>query len=251
MFCMKALLGYSQNYESEKVAATIVAQFNQRPLGKAAFASVREESQSLTAALTEEDVGKKSLLQLVKEGTGRIYYAARLHYADRAAALGSLNAGMDMQRVYSVKRGDSWVAVTKNAEIKRGDLIRVDLYLKIPAARNFVVVNDPLPGGIETVNRDLATASTQDAETGEDISAQGWQGFDAGRWSFYHRELRHDSVRFYADWLDAGNYHLSYVAQAIADGAFNAPPAKAEEMYDADIYGRSSAAAFTIKTGTP
>jgi hypothetical protein len=34
-----------------------------------------------------------------------------------------------------------------------------------------------------------------------------------------------------------GNYHLSYMAQAVAGGTFAIPPVKAEEMYDPDVYG--------------
>ena len=45
--------------------------------------------------------------------------------------------------------------------ITRGEVVRVDLYLDLPAARNFVVVDDPVPGGLEPVNRNLATASVQ------------------------------------------------------------------------------------------
>ncbi|HEY0900915.1 MAG TPA: alpha-2-macroglobulin family protein, partial [Micavibrio sp.] len=250
MFCMNALLKYARRYESEKVAATIVAQLNDHPLGQRAFTSVQQEQQRFTVTLTDEEVGKKSVLKMTKEGSGRIYYATRLQYAVKDAP-GPVNAGMDLQRLYSVKRDNQWVALAQNDPIKRGDLVKVDLYLKIPAARNFVVVNDPLPGGLETVNRDLATASTLDADERGDDSAAGWQSYDAGRWSFYHRELRHDAVRFYSDWLEAGNYHLSYVAQAVADGNFNAPAAKAEEMYDADIYGRSTAGALTVRTGAP
>jgi uncharacterized protein YfaS (alpha-2-macroglobulin family) len=59
--------------------------------------------------------------------------------------------------------------------------------------------------------------------------------------------LRHDAVRFYADYLPAGNYHLSYTAQAIAAGQFVSMPAKAEEMYDPDVYGKSVPVQMTVQ----
>ena len=65
-------------------------------------------------------------------------------------------------------------------------------------------------------------------------------------WDFYHRELRHEAARFYADYLPAGNYHLSYSAQAIAGGRFTAAPTRAEEMYDPDVYGRGLPAQVDI-----
>ena len=131
--------------------------------------------------------------------------------------------------------------------MKRGELVRVDLYLSVPAARNFVVLDDAVPGGLEPVNRDLATSSEVDARKGDFKAANNsfwfkfsdWIDFGVSRWSFYHQEIRHDSVRFYSDYLPAGNYHLSYAAQAIATGSFNALPAMAQEMYDPDVYGKT------------
>jgi alpha-2-macroglobulin len=117
-------------------------------------------------------------------------------------------------------------------EIKRGELVRVDLFVSIPAARNFVVVNDPIPGGLEPVNNDLATSSIVDAIKGEYKPAGGswwfkyndWTYYGVSRWSFYHRELRHHAAS------PAGNYHLSYPAEAIASGEFTVMPTHAEEM---------------------
>jgi uncharacterized protein YfaS (alpha-2-macroglobulin family) len=131
-------------------------------------------------------------------------------------------------------------------QIRQGELVRVDLYLSLPAARNFVVVDDPVPGGLEPVNKELANASTVDAQKGDFVAAgdswwfkfKDWISYDQSRWSFYHQELRHNAVRFYSDYLPAGNYHLSYTAQAIAKGEYAAMPVLAQEMYDPDVYGK-------------
>jgi hypothetical protein len=139
--------------------------------------------------------------------------------------------------------------------IKSGELVRVDLYLSLPAARNFVVVDDPVPGGLEPVNRDLATTSNVDADKGEVPFAGGafwfsrddWHEYGYSFWSFYHRELRHHAARFYSEYLSAGNYHLSYVAQAIAPGEFTVLPVKAEEMYDPDVFGRGVPAVLRVE----
>jgi len=118
--------------------------------------------------------------------------------------------------------------------------------LSVPTAHNFVVVDDPVPGGLEPVNRDLATASIVDSKKGAFKASGGswwfqygdWHHFNVSRWSFYHKELRHDSARFYSDYLPAGNYHLSYTAQAIAEGKYTKMPVHAEEMYDPDVFGK-------------
>ena len=94
------------------------------------------------------------------------------------------NAGIEVHREYSVERKGKWVLLQSPMTLRAGELVRVDLYLSLPAARNFVVVDDPVPGGLEPVNRDLATASDVDADKGE---------FQAAGGSFW---FRHD------DWLD-------------------------------------------------
>ena len=138
--------------------------------------------------------------------------------------------------------------------IERGELVRVDIYVSLPTARHFVVVDDPMPGGLEPVNRDLATTSVVDAEAGDFKSSDGswwynfddWRGFGYSRWSFYHRELRHDAVQFFSDYLPAGNYHLSYSAQAIATGEFKIAPVHSEEMYDPDVFGKGRAGSLEV-----
>jgi len=125
----------------------------------------------------------------------------------------------------------------------------------LPGARNFVVVDDPVPGGLEPVNRDLATASTVDADKGEFQAAGGafwfkfsdWSEYGISLWSFYHRELKDDAARFYADYLHAGNYHLSYTAQAMAAGTFAVSPVRAEEMYEPDVYGKGLPAQLVVE----
>ena len=59
-------------------------------------------------------------------------------------------------------------------------------------------------------------------------------------------ELTHAAARFYSDYLPAGHYHLSYGAQAMAEGEFNASPTRAEEMYDPDVYGKGLPAYLTV-----
>ncbi len=259
MFCMNALAHYAQRHESETPSMTVTATLNQESIGKASFKSLKDEARELSRPLAEGDAGKKAVLQISKEGAGRLYYATRLRYAQQSAGDEAMNSGMDIHREYSVKRNGKWTLLTDQERIKRGDLVKVDLFLNVPSARNFVVVNDPLPGGLETVNRDLATASGVDSDQAAFDESGGsfwfrysdWRDYGYSRWSFYHKELRHDSARFYADWIDAGNYHLSYMAQAIADGVFNVPAARVEEMYDPEVYGRSIARTLTITTETP
>lgn len=254
MFCMNALIDFARLYEKDKPDMTVTAAMDGETFGNAVFKDVRDPAAQLERPVKAGDAGHKSSVQIERIGQGRLYYATRLAYALPTAMDQAANAGIEVHREYSVERAGKWELLPPPVKIKRGELIRVDLYVSIPAARNFVVVDDSVPGGLEPVNRDLATTSEVDAKKGDFNVAGGafwfkysdWIGFGTSFWNFYHQEIRHDSVRFYSDYLPAGNYHLSYTAQAIATGAFSVLPAQAQEMYDPDIYGKTEAISLQV-----
>ena len=247
MFCMNSLIDYAQRYEAVAPAMRVAAVLGDSPLGMTRFESVRDPAVTLSRPIVPHDVGTRTQLTIERSGAGRLYYSARLQYAPTDDAAELVNAGIDVRREYSVQRDGKWVLLSNPIEIRRGELVRVDLYVSLPTARNFVVIDDPVPGGLEPVNRDLANTSLVDAAAGDFQAAGGswwfqfsdWQSYGVSRWSFYHRELRHDAVRFYSEYLAPGNYHVSYSAQAIAAGEFSVMPTHAEEMYDPDVYGKS------------
>ena len=254
MFCMSSLLDYAQRYEAVTPAMRVAATVDATPLGMAQFGSVRDAAVTLSRPIGPTDPGTRTQLTIERTGAGRLYYSARMRYAPTDDAAIEVNAGIDLHREYSVQRDGQWVLLANPLQIRRGELVRVDLYVSLPTARHFVVIDDPVPGGLEPVNRDLANASLVDAAAGDFQAAGGswwfrfsdWQGYGVSRWSFYHQELRHDAARFYSEYLPPGNYHVSYTAQAIAVGEFTVMPAHAEEMYDPDVYGKSLPGTLTV-----
>jgi uncharacterized protein YfaS (alpha-2-macroglobulin family) len=254
LYCLSALAEFSRVYEKDAPKITVRASLGSESIGSAKFSAFRDPAATLVRPNGATDAGKKTEVRIEREGTGRIYYATRLSYALEDIAANTTNAGIEITREYSVQRKGQWQLLSSPMRIARGELVRVDLYLSLPAARHFVVVDDPVPGGLEPVNRDLATASEVDADAGEFAAAGGafwfkysdWSEYGISFWNFYHRELRHDSARFFADHLPAGRYHLSYAAQAVAEGEFSASPVKAEEMYDPDVYGKGLPAQLIV-----
>ena len=245
VFCTKSLVDYASVYEKDQPNMNITATLAKEELGRTKFQTMHDDPVTFKRAITANDLGKKTILKLERKGTGQLYYNTKMNYALLNDHVKRLNSGIDIRKEYSVKREDKWVLLDASNKIKRGELVRIDIYVSLPTARNFLVVDDPVPGGLEPVNRDLATSSVIDADAGKFQAANNswwnnfndWSLYNSSYWSFYHKELRHDSVRFYSDYLPAGNYHLSYVAQAIASGEFIKMPIHAEEMYEPDIFG--------------
>jgi uncharacterized protein YfaS (alpha-2-macroglobulin family) len=255
VFCMQGLIDFARVYEQVKPAMTVKAQVDAQAIGQASFSDVKDRQVTLQKPLQAADVGKTLHVSLSREGEGRLYYATKLRYATRAEASKPVNAGIEVHREYSVERDGKWQLLQSPLQLKPAELVRVDVFLSLPTARQFVVVDDPVAGGLEPVNRDLATASVVDADKAKFQAAGGswwfkyndWVSYNVSRWSFYHQELRHDAVRFYADYLPAGNYHLSYTAQVIAAGEFAIQPTHAQEMYDADVYGKGVAQTLRVQ----
>lgn len=254
VFCLNALIDYAAIYETTKPSIKVKVRFNDEVLGATQFSSKKDPLVMISRDMRKSDEGLAAKLTIEKEGEGRLYYAARVAYDLKEDNASRINSGIEIRREYSVEREGKFIILDSPMNIKRGELVKVDLFVSVPTARHFVVVNDPIPGGLEPVNTDLATASQVDADKAKFKSADGswfykfsnWSYYGRYFWSFYHKELRHDSARFYADYLPAGNYHLAYTSQAIAEGDFTVMPVHAEEMYDPDVYGKGLPATMKV-----
>lgn len=259
MFCMNALIDYSRAYEKDKPDMQLVASLDQQEFGHTQFKDFRDPLVTFERPVAPADVGRKAEMELTREGTGRVYYATRLSYASRENKDDDTNAGIEIHREYSMEHDGKWTLLTKPYAIHQGDLVRVDLFVSLPAARNFVVVDDPIPGGLEPVNADLANNSKVDADKGAYQAAGGslwfkyndWSDYNFSFWSFNHKELLNNAARFYADYLPPGHYHLSYTVQAIGAGDFAIMPSMAAEMYDPDVYGKTGFDHLNVSSNLP
>ena len=249
LFCVNALSRYSEIYENTDPNLEVTVRVDSEELARLTMRGLDSEPREFSRPLTAKDAGRSEDVTITPSGKGRFYSSTRLTYAPRDLKETPTNAGIELTREYSVIRDGAWTLLKAPVAIKQGELVKVDLFLRLAAPRNYVVVDDPIPGGLEPVNRDLSTSSAVDAQNNSVPAPQGsiwfdlreWIDFGASFWSFYHKELRHTSARFYSEYLPAGNYRLSYVSQAIAAGDFAILPAHAEEMYDPDVFGDSAA----------
>ncbi len=170
-------------------------------------------------------------------------------------------SGIRVERWY--ERYDDARPVTTVAE---GELVRVRLRITVPVERRFVVVDDALPAGLEAVDVSLRTSTTvggggpararapgeEAGEGDEEGGAMGWGRWEGGWWSPWEfKEIRDDRVVWSASWLWKGTWDLSYVARATTPGTFIRPAARAEEMYDPGVNGRSDGGTFTVTPKAP
>ena len=120
--------------------------------------------------------------------------------------------------------------------IKAGSTVRVKLTVVAPTRRYHVALVDPLPAGLEALNPALAVTGAIPAEQKEQEPQFGWWWWR--RVWFEHQNLRDDRAEAFTSLMWEGVYTYTYTARATTPGAFVVPPAKAEEMYAPETFGR-------------
>jgi len=187
--------------------------------------------------LVDTDLEQQDLI-ISKEGPGRLYYRLGLKYAPTDLKLEPLEMGFVVQREYEavddpedVKRLEdgTWV-------IKAGTRVRVRLTMVADNRRYHVALVDPLPAGLEIINPALAVSGTVPQDPGSSDSRYGWWWW----WTWYeHQNMRDERAEAFTSLLWHGVFEYTYVARATTPGTFVVPPAKAEEMYSPEVFGRS------------
>ena len=170
-------------------------------------------------------------LVIARQGKGTLYYVARLRYAPIELPRLPRDHGFKVRRqVVLLDAGGA--PVTSRRPPKLGETVLVTLTVWSNEARRYVVVEDPLPAGLEALDTTLATGSR---------SFGAWKQW-SGVSRHDHRELRDDRVLFFRDLMQPGTLTYRYLARVTSPGSFVAPPARAEEMYTPEVYGHTGAA---------
>jgi len=214
-----------------------------------------DTARALTGLLTTRLDGRKVLrvsLQAAGPGPG-VYYQLAVREVAQRATYTPLDRGIAVERWY--ESVDTRRPLTTVAE---GQVVRVRLRITVPDDRAMVVLDDPLPAGLEAVDLSLRTVSPFSADLltprpegeEEERPAPAWYfgSWDSGMWSpFDHSEIRDDRVVYFARQLWRGSYNATYLARATTAGRFVSAPAHAEEMYNPGVHGRSGGGLFTVR----
>jgi hypothetical protein len=202
-----------------------------------------------------------------------LHHAIRLVSARPALTSPAHEAGLIVMRAphaFDPQHPGAEGAVLERA--KAGDPVRIELTIIVPRTATDVVLEDPLPAGLEpivldfqTTARSLGLAMAQ-REWGAQGMEMGWEGEGDGEYAppggaggepgapgasvgvFPAIEVeRHDDrVVAYAPWVPAGIHRFEYLARATTPGKFAAPPARAELMYDPEVHGSTGPLVFEV-----
>jgi hypothetical protein len=89
-------------------------------------------------------------LKFKREGTGTLFYAARLRYTADELFQQGLDSGFLVERQYSPV--SDLGPQPPRTSFLAGDLVRVTLTYTLTKERRFGAVSDPLPAGLERSN---------------------------------------------------------------------------------------------------
>jgi uncharacterized protein YfaS (alpha-2-macroglobulin family) len=252
---MQALVSYYRKFEPDAPDFRAIVRLGEQEL-------VREEFRGRSAESTTKQIpmaeisgggapGATRPLTFTREGTGTLYYTTRLRYAADTLFQDGLDSGFRIERKYEpyVENGTRPAAVSYQA----GDLVRVTLTFRLTKERKFVAVTDPLPAGFEAVESWFATtagelAAQQDQQTSDRDrdDAADWQNWWRGG-GFDHVERHDDRIQLFATRLSEGVHTFSYIARATTAGSFRTAPARAEEMYTPEVFGRTATSVIEVK----
>ena len=246
---MESLVAYYRRYEGTVPDFTGIASLGERVVAREQFRG--RTTQAVTQRMPMEELTKTAApgttqpLTFTRDGAGTLFYTTRLRYAADELYQQGLDNGIRIERTFApyVESGTRPVATS----YKAGDLIRVTLTLRLTKERRYVAVTDPLPAGFEPLESWFATtARATTADPDQDDAESSWETFWK-RGGFDHIERHDDRVQLFATRLAEGRHEFSYIVRATTAGTFRTAPARAEEMYEPEVFGRTATAVITVQ----
>ena len=234
-FILLALDKYFQTYE--KVTPDFVTRIwlGDAYAGERKFAGRTGETNLISVPMNYLQRQSNADLILDKQGAGRLYYRIGLNYAPKNLILNSTDEGFTVSRRYAAVDDEN--DVKRDADgtwlIKSGARVRIQIQMLAPTRRYHVALVDKLPAGLEIINSELANSETlsPDKVNDNDIYNRQW---------FEHQNLRDDRAEVFTTLLKEGVWNYSYTTRATTPGNYIVPPAKAEEMYAPETFGRTA-----------
>ena len=197
-------------------------------------------------------------LRVETDGRRVVYVSASLDTAIPALDAPPREEGIIVDRTYVSRDGRPFAGA-----IPVGEPFFAHLAVVVSRDARTLMVEDPLPGGIEALNLSfqnaprlsMAAGPQESPDTNAEVDERagdgslggtmGWGDRGDGLW-IVHRELRDRAVRLFAEEVRAGVYHVYYPVIAATAGEYRTPGARAELLYSPEIYGVSAAQTVRI-----
>lgn len=244
-YALLALENYRKKQEAAVPNFEAVISFGKQELGRSQHHGRSFDTKAMflpMSALPRQG----SRLTFEKRGEGTLFYQALLRYSPDVPPRAPLDHGFVVsQGLHTVTRGDLPAAVEQGiapseTRFGAGSVVLGQILVTTPTARDYVVIEAPLPAGLEAIDTELAINSREGLD---DDGEQRPRRFMPGPWAqaWSRRELRDDRVLFFINHMPPGAYRYRYFARATSAGHFVLPPVTTQEMYAPENFGRNGA----------
>ncbi len=246
VFVLVALDRYFNTYESVEPDFVARMWLGEGYVGEHAYQGYSTDYTQTVVPMSYLVDQQPETITLEKQGDGRLYYRLGLRYAPESLQLDPLEMGFVVQRRYEAVDIPTDVTQDENGvwHIKAGVRVRVRLTMVADTRRYHVALADPLPAGLEILNPSLAVTGSIPQDPSSPDYRYGWWWW--GTW-YNHQNMRDERAEAFTPLLWEGVYTYTYVTRATTPGTFIVPPAKAEEMYSPEVFGRTGTDVVVVK----
>jgi uncharacterized protein YfaS (alpha-2-macroglobulin family) len=233
----EALTTYFRTYEKDVPNFTTEISVAGASILQEAFQGRTTDIRRTEAPLNRFAAQQDLPIEISKTGPGRLYYGLRMTYFPLQPGP-SRDEGLTIQKTIERMETTNGHA---GASYRSGEVLQIVLRVITSQERHFLVIDDPLPAGLEAINPRLLTTGSAHQDYGGSEGHYGWRtGFD-------HVEKHDDRVLLFATWLPAGEHVYKYQARATTPGTFTLPSTHGEEMYTPEVFGRFQGGTVEIK----
>jgi uncharacterized protein YfaS (alpha-2-macroglobulin family) len=174
------------------------------------------------ARIAAPETGEVGRVTLRREGRGRMYWRVGMTWTRKDAGKRASTHGIALERSLRTR-----TRTVDGAPIRAGELVALDVSIRVDAATRYVAVDLPLPPGLEAVDDTIGSGRRARVLAG-----------GRGHW-VSHQELRRDRVVVFADALPAGTHRTTVFLRATTPGEYTMPAAVAHAMYTPEIRGHT------------
>lgn len=229
---VRALDAYAAHERLSSSTATVTV--GTQTIGTASFGATASSQtfRSPTALLQGNAVS-------VRSSGGNVHYVVLYTYAPASDAPGALTA-FRITRSFSDAGASTLRATMDLAPVstpvaaEAGRVFDVGLRIAVDHAVDRLVLEDPLPAGLEAVDANFQTAN-------KSVVAQ------SDNWQIDDRQIYRDRVTAFAQHLQPGIYEMHYLVRTVTPGRYGWPGARVYLQDAPEQLGRTASATIEIK----
>jgi hypothetical protein len=183
-----------------------------------------------------------SRVEVSRDGRGALYYILSYSYRLKGPQPARREGFVIARTVTDTETGKEVVAhrdrPVEEVTVEAGDVLEVELEFSVPQTGYHLVIDDPVPAGLEPIDASLKTTSTRyDRPSGDRVTTGSDDAFASRGHPINHTEMRDDRVVLFSDAARPGIYRYRYLLRATTRGTFFWPGARIFLMYQPEQLG--------------